>query len=76
MQRELWKEAIDALQAGLAKGGLKSPGNAQLLLGICYYNDQRVEQARSSFARAREHESSREAADRWITHLEGEAAAG
>jgi tetratricopeptide (TPR) repeat protein len=75
MQRERWKEATEALQQGVGKGGLKDPGNAQLLLGICYYNDDRVEQARSWFARAREHDSTREAADRWITHLEREVGA-
>ena len=76
MQREQWKESVEALQQALAKGGLRDPGNAQLLLGIAYYNDHRVEQARSSFARAREHDSTREAADRWITHLEQSGAAG
>src|SRR5262245_41840333 len=74
MQRELWKEATEALQRGLAKGSLRDPGNAQLLLGIAYYNDQHIEQARSSFARAREQASTREAADRWISHLESATA--
>ena len=76
MQRELWKEAIETLGGAIEKGGLKDPGNAQLLLGICYYNDQRVEQARSSFARARDYNSTREAADRWIAHLEQASGAG
>jgi tetratricopeptide (TPR) repeat protein len=75
MQREQWKDATAALQEALDKGGLREPGNAQLLLGICYYNDDRVEQARSSFARAREHASTREAADQWISHLEREGGA-
>jgi tetratricopeptide (TPR) repeat protein len=74
MQREAWKEATESLQQGIAKGELRDPGNAQLLLGFAYYNDQRVDQARSSFARARQHDKTREAADRWITHLEREAA--
>ena len=76
MQREQWADAIGAFQQGLAKGGLEEPGNAQLLLGISYYNDGRVEQARSSFARAREHDATRDAADRWITHLERESQGG
>jgi tetratricopeptide (TPR) repeat protein len=76
MQREQWKDAAQSLQHAVEKGGLKDPGNAQLLLGISYYNDERVDQARSSFARAREHDSTRAAADRWITHLEREASPG
>jgi tetratricopeptide (TPR) repeat protein len=76
MQREKWNEATQMLQKGIEKGDLKNTGNAQLLLGICLYNDERVEQARSSFARARQHEATREAADRWITHIERETGAG
>ena len=76
MQREEWGEATQMLQKGIEKGGLKSVGNTELLLGICYYNDQRVEQARSSFARARQHETTREAADKWIDHIEKETGAG
>jgi tetratricopeptide (TPR) repeat protein len=76
MQREEWNQATQMLQKAIEKGGLKDAGNTQLLLGICYYNDQRVDQARSSFARARQHDATREAADRWITHIERETGAG
>jgi len=70
MQREAWAEAGEALQQAIAKGDLKDPGNAELLLGISYYNDHRIDQARSCFARARQHDSSRAAAERWITQVE------
>jgi tetratricopeptide (TPR) repeat protein len=73
MQREAWTEAAELLQKAVEKGGLEDPGNAELLLGISYYNDSRVARARSSFVRARRHDSTREAADRWITHIETEA---
>jgi tetratricopeptide (TPR) repeat protein len=76
MQREQWKEATEMLRQAIAKGGLRDLGNAQLLLGIGLYNDQRMEQARSAFAQARQHESTRAAAERWITHLDGDSGAG
>ncbi len=76
MQRAEWPEAIEALQKAIEKGSIRDQGNAQLLLGICYFNDQRIDQARSSFARAREHDSSREAAGRWMTHLEEPSGSG
>jgi tetratricopeptide (TPR) repeat protein len=72
LQREEWGRAAEQLQEAIEKGGLKNPGNAQLLLGIAYYNDRRVGQARSSFVRAREHESTRAKAESWITHIENE----
>jgi len=75
MQRENWSEATALLEKAVAKGGLKDPGNADLLLGIAYYNGAQIARARSSFLRAREHESTRNAANRWITHLDTEDSA-
>jgi tetratricopeptide (TPR) repeat protein len=77
MQREAWSEASALLEKAIEKGGLKDPGNAELLLGIAYYNGAQVARARSSFLRARQHDSTRNEANRWITHLdtEGNAAA-
>jgi tetratricopeptide (TPR) repeat protein len=74
LQREEWNAAATPLQKAIEKGSLKNLGNAQLLLGIAYYNDERVARARSSFARARRHDSTRVAADRWIAHIENEEA--
>ena len=72
MQREAWNEASALLEKAVEKGGLKDPGNAELLLGIAYYNGAQVARARSSFLRARQHDSTRSAANRWITHLDTE----
>ena len=72
MQSEAWNEASVLLEKAIEKGGLKKPGNAELLLGIAYYNDAHVARARSSFLRARQHDSTRNAANLWITHLDTE----
>jgi tetratricopeptide (TPR) repeat protein len=72
MQREAWDEASVLLEKAVEKGGLKDPGNAELLLGIAYYNRAQLARARSSFLRARQHDSTRSAANRWITHLDTE----
>jgi tetratricopeptide (TPR) repeat protein len=69
MQRSAWKEAARSLLDAIEKGGLADPGNAELLLGIAYYNDERVEQARSRFARARSHAATHDAAERWLGYL-------
>ena len=73
MQSEAWDEASLLLEKAVEKGGLKDPGNAELLLGIAYYNGAQVARARSSFMRARQHDSTRNAANRWITHLDTES---
>jgi tetratricopeptide (TPR) repeat protein len=73
MQREEWSEAVELFDRAVKKGGLENPGFTQLLIGISYYNDDQVNQARSSFARARKHEKTRKQADEWITHIVNEA---
>ena len=74
MQREEWAKASELLSQAIAKGGLDNPGNATLLLGICYYNDDKVGRARASFLTARQDDSIRPEADRWIEHMDRELA--
>jgi tetratricopeptide (TPR) repeat protein len=76
LQREEWDQAAERLREALDKGGLDKPGTAQLLLGIAYYNGQRVGPARSAFVRARRHDAARAEAERWITHIENEQGKG
>ena len=73
MQGESWMEAAELLEKAAEKGGLDDPGNAALLLGISYYNGASPQRARSSFQRARKHDSTRDAATTWITHLDTES---
>jgi tetratricopeptide (TPR) repeat protein len=44
-----YDQAIDALQKGIKKGGLKSADEAQIQLGIAYLKKNQREQARSAF---------------------------
>jgi hypothetical protein len=74
LQREGWNEATNWLEKAIAKGSLKSPGNARLLLGIAYYNADRRAKARSSFQQASKHDATREEAERWIMHIDNEEA--
>jgi tetratricopeptide (TPR) repeat protein len=74
MQREEWEKAAELLGRGIDRGALDDPGNAQLLLGISFYNDAQPERAKSSFARAAQHEKVRRAAEGWIVHIDREAA--
>lgn len=76
MQREEWGEAVKLFHRAVEKGGIENLGVTQLLLGISYYNDHRVDNARSSFARARQHEGTRKQADEWIAHIENESRSG
>jgi tetratricopeptide (TPR) repeat protein len=76
VQQEEWKEAARLLQKALEKGGLDDPGRAHLLLGISYYTDDRPDQARAAFVRARAHDSTRTEANAWLEHIDRESRAG
>ncbi len=65
-EREDWAAAAGALRRALEKGGLEEPGTARLLLGVAYFHQDRLDVARSAFARAAEREKTRENAEVWL----------
>jgi tetratricopeptide (TPR) repeat protein len=72
---EDWQKAAAVLRKALAKGGLSNPGTAQLMLGIAYYNEHQLQEARSWFAQAQRSGATREQAENWIEHVDREIAA-
>jgi tetratricopeptide (TPR) repeat protein len=74
LEREESKQALEALEKGIAKGGLDNPGNAYLLLGITHTSAKRFGAARGAFAKAGGYEKSRKAAKGWIKHVERQEA--
>jgi len=52
MQLEDWDAAATALQAAVSKGGLKDTANAQLLIGISYFNQKKMSEAKTWLQRA------------------------
>lgn len=69
-----WQEAVQALQTGLRKGGLKRPGSANIMLGMSYYNLKKLEKAKSAFATAARVGTSKnkKAAGQWIKYIDTE----
>jgi tetratricopeptide (TPR) repeat protein len=72
LQREEWSEAAEALTKALEKGNLRNTGNAVLLLGIASYNDSQIATAKRYFAKAREYDNTRTAAENWLQHIDRE----
>ncbi|MFT5441733.1 MAG: hypothetical protein ACI8W3_000775 [Myxococcota bacterium] len=73
LQKEDWGTAAARFEDALKKGDLTTPGNAQLLLGIAYYNNNQVFRAKSSFIKAADYEQYKTNAEQWISHIEREA---
>ncbi|MDG2050839.1 MAG: tetratricopeptide repeat protein [Myxococcota bacterium] len=70
LQVENWPEARKALSSALEKGELKNPGNANLLLGITNFNENRLKSARTSFRAALKDEETEKSARQWLQHVD------
>ncbi len=65
-------ECVAAIQAGVRKGGIKSPDNAQISLGMCLYNQKKYNEAIAAFRQARKTARSRRLADQWIRVIDSD----
>ncbi len=70
---EQWDQAVAVLEAALARGELKRPDRAQLMLGSAEFNRGRHAAARRAFVMARGDARSRDTAERWLGYLDEEA---
>jgi tetratricopeptide (TPR) repeat protein len=76
-QRGKWADARDAVAAAIQKGGVSSPGDAQLLLGIAHYNTKRKDAALASLNAAKRHGPAvAKCADAWIKVVKSGRAGG
>ncbi len=66
------RKAISAINKGLARGGVKRPDNARLVLGMAYFNVGEYEQARKAFEAAAKDERSRGYAQQWMKYMNTE----
>jgi tetratricopeptide (TPR) repeat protein len=67
-----FEEAIEALEKGLKRGGLRRPDNARLSLGMAYFNTKQYDKARKAFRDAGKDERSETYARQWIKYLDSE----
>jgi Flp pilus assembly protein TadD len=64
-----YSQAIEAIERGLKKGGIKKPDAAQMALGIAYYNNKQKDQARAAFKAVPANSELKSIADLWILHI-------
>jgi tetratricopeptide (TPR) repeat protein len=67
-----YAECVAAVDAGIRKGGLKSPDNAQISLGMCQYNLHKYNSAITSFQAAGKTPRSRKISNQWINVIRAE----
>jgi len=67
-----YAECESAVRSGLKKGGLKSPDNAQISLGMCLYNQREYQNAINAFREAGKSSRSQRVARQWISVIESD----
>lgn len=70
LEKEDWKNAVEALERAVQKGKLKNAGQVYLLEGVAYVNLERYEDARKAFTRATEFGQVAKPARQWLQHVE------
>ncbi len=69
-----YKEAVDALETGLKKGGIKRRDTAQVMLGLANFELQRFNASIKAFTKASKDKRSRKTAEQWLAHVKSEKA--
>lgn len=72
LSREKWNESAGMLNKALATDNLKNRQQAQLMLGIVYYNSGRMDYAESAFTRACKHHQTKDQAQRWLQQIKSQ----
>ena len=67
-----WRDTESSLGKAFAKGGLKDPGGARLLLGMSLFNQKDYRGARRAFAAAGREPKTEKLAGQWLKYLERE----
>ncbi len=62
-----YSECVAAIQDGIRKGGIKSPDNAQISLGMCLYNQKKYTAAKAAFNKAAKTSRSRKISAQWVS---------
>ena len=65
-------ECVVAIREGIEKGGIKSPDNAQISLGMCLYNQKKYRDAIAAFREAGRTSRSRKISRQWTNVIEND----
>lgn len=65
-------KAIDAINKGLQRGGVKRPDTARLVLGMAHFNREEYDKALEAFKAAGRDDRSEKYAEQWIKYMNSE----
>lgn len=65
-------ECVSSIQEGIRKGGIRSPDNAQISMGMCLYNQKNYSDALAAFREAGKTDRSRRVSQQWARVIESD----
>jgi len=65
-------DCVSSANTAIRKGGLKSPDNIQISLGICLYNLRRYNESKAAFRTAAKTPRSQRTSGQWIRVIDAE----
>ena len=74
IQLSEWQAAVTALESAIAKGGLRDDAQAQLLMGMALYNQDKCSAAKPHFEKARSSENARGTANSYLALIQSRVA--
>lgn len=72
LSTDKFKNAVEAIEAGLKKGGVKRNDQAYLALGMSYFNLKDYSAAKKAFRKAGTDERSEQTAEQWLKYMDKE----
>jgi len=69
---EQWNEAVEAVNSALSSGGLKRTDQAYIMLGMAFFNQKKLTQARDAFQKAARDQRSAKAGEQWLAYVDSE----
>ena len=70
IEKEMWQDAANSIQAALSKGGLDEPGFAYLYLGVAHLKLDNLQEARNHFKKAAGFKKSKPQAKQWLSYMD------
>ena len=74
IENEKWKDALESFRRAKAKGGLKTPGEVDFLIGVCATQLKQWKAAEEALRAAMQHEKYVKQATEWLNHMRAEQA--
>lgn len=69
VSQENWSKAVKSLNKAINKGGLKDKASVYVLLGMSYFEMNKLESAKKFFLKAQQYSKTKKSAGQWLAYI-------